>query len=124
MKKSTTSPRITNLAWGRLDIEGGLSFKDVKLFPGGAREWNWRETGTDHCPGIQPEDVEELIAHGARAIVLSKGMDDRLQVCPETLSLLEKHGVRVYTLRTEQAVRFYNELREQEPVGGLFHSTC
>jgi hypothetical protein len=124
MTKAAASPRITNLAWGRLDIEGGQSFKDAKLFPGGAREWNWRETGTEHCPGIQPKDVEELINHGARVIVLSKGMNDRLQVCPETLALLEKHHVRVHTMQTEQAVRFYNELRERELVGGLFHSTC
>ena len=27
-----------------------------------------RETGTRHVPGIQPADIDELIAHGASAV--------------------------------------------------------
>jgi hypothetical protein len=97
------SPRITALAWGRIEVEGAGAFRDAKLFPGGAREWDWRETGTKHTPGIQPADVRELLGHGATTIVLSQGMLKRLGICPETLELL-KH-------KTEQ-------------VAGLFHTTC
>jgi hypothetical protein len=38
--------------------------------------------------------------------------------------MLEKNGVAAHVLPTEDAVRLYNELREKEAVGGLFHSTC
>jgi hypothetical protein len=124
MKDQARSPRITRLSWGSLDVEGGGRFKDAKLFPGGAREWDWRETGTAHVPGIQPADVEELVEHGAKAVVLSKGILERLQVCPETLRMLKERGVRAHVLQTEEAVRLYNELAEKERVGGLFHSTC
>jgi hypothetical protein len=58
--------------------------KDFKLYPGGGREWDWNETGTRHVPGIQPADVEELFAHGATVVVLSRGMDLRLHVDPAT----------------------------------------
>ena len=120
-----SSPRIKNLAWGHLEVEGqDVAFKDAKLFPGGARAWDWNETGTRHTPGIQPADVEELLEHGAEVVVLSKGVHERLQVCPETLQLLEDRGIPVYALQTEEAVERYNELCENEPVGGLFHSTC
>jgi hypothetical protein len=47
---------------------------ETNVFPGGAREWDWRETGTRHVPGIQPADVQELIEHGAKALVLTKGI--------------------------------------------------
>ena len=43
-------------------------------------------------------DIEELIQHDARAVILSRGYLERLQVCPE--------------------------MREQLPLAGLFHSTC
>ena len=119
-----TSPRILHLSWGRLEVEGHPPFKDAKLYPGGARAWDWRETGTRHTPGIQPADVQELLDHGARVVVLSKGMHERLGVCPQTLRFLEARGVAVHILQTEQAVRLYNRLREREAVGGLFHSTC
>lgn len=120
-----TRPRISHLSWGRLDVEGeDGSFKDAKLFPGGAREWDWKVTGTHHEPGIQPADVEELLERGATAVVLSKGFHERLRVAPETLRMLEDRGVSVYVRQTEEAVRLYNELRETEKVGALIHSTC
>jgi hypothetical protein len=75
-------------------------------------------------PGIQPADVRELIEHGAKAVVLSKGIWQRLQVCPETLELLAKNDIQVEVLQTEDAVERFNVLRESVPVGGLFHSTC
>jgi hypothetical protein len=118
------SPRILHLSWGRLEVEGLGAFKDAKLYPGGVREWNWRDTGTRHVPGIQPADVAELVDHGAEVVVLSKGMLERLQVCPETLDMLERKGIPAHVLPTEDAVRLYNELAAKQKVGGLFHSTC
>lgn len=118
------SPAITHLSWGRLEVAGDTRYKDAKLYPGGSREWNWNETGTRHTPGIQPADVEELLNHGASVVILSKGINERLQVMPETLHMLEERGVNVHVLQTEKAVERYNQLRETEPVGALIHSTC
>ena len=124
MKQGMRSPHITHISWGRLEVDGRHSFKDAKLYPNGAREWNWNETGTRHVPGIQAADVEELLEHGAEVVVLSKGFHERLQVQPATLQLLQDRGIQVYVLQTEAAVQRYNELRETERIGGLFHSTC
>ncbi len=120
----TPSPRIEKLRWGTIEVEGCAPAKDLKLFPGGARAWDWGETGTRHVPGIQVDDVRELIEQGAEVVVLSRGMHERLQVCPETLSWLEQQGVAVHVLQTEAAAERYNELAASCPVGGLFHSTC
>jgi hypothetical protein len=125
MEQEARSPKVTHHSWGRLEVEGADGpFKDAKLFPGGARAWDWRETGTEHEPGIQPADVEELLEHGATAVVLSKGFDERLRVTRETLRMLEDRGVSAHVRQTEEAIRLYNELRETERVGALIHSTC
>ncbi len=125
MEQKARSPRITHLSWGSIKVEGQEKpFKDAKLFPGGSREWDWRETGTQHVPGIQPTDVEELLKHGAMEVILSKGMYEQLHVCPEALQMLKERGIITHILQTEEAVRLYNELREKKPVGGLFHTTC
>ena len=42
MDEKPQSPRIGHLSWGRLEVEGQGAFKDAKLYPGGAREWDWR----------------------------------------------------------------------------------
>src|SRR6266536_1377411 len=75
-------------------------------------------------PGIQPADVEELLTHGARIGVLSRGMDLRLHVDPATLRLLADRSVEVHVAETTAAVDVYNKLAETESVGGLFHSSC
>lgn len=118
------SPRITMLAWGRIEVNGVGAFRDAKVFPGGAREWDWNETGTTHEPGIQPADVAELLDHGPTTIVLSQGMLKRLHVCPQTLRLLAERHVRTHVLPTPEAVELYNRLCDQERVAGLFHTTC
>ncbi|HZD53892.1 MAG TPA: Mth938-like domain-containing protein [Woeseiaceae bacterium] len=119
------SPRIVNLSWGRMEVEGAGTGKDFKLWPGGGREWDWRETGTHHVPGIQPADIEELLDRGSRTVVLSRGMLRRLQTCPETLELLDRRGIDVRVEETNAAADIYNRLAARgEPVGGLFHSTC
>jgi Uncharacterized conserved protein len=120
------SPRISHVSWGCLEIEDrDQPFKDAKLYPGGARAWDWNETGTSHTPGIQPADVEELLDHGAEIVVLARGMNERLQVKSETLQMLDDQGVETHVLQTEKAVERYNELQDaEELVGGLFHSTC
>ncbi len=121
-----TSPQIINLSWGRIDVENARQpFKDAKVFPGGAREWDWRETGTRHRPGIQPADVQELLDHGAEVIILSQGMLGALRVPSETRRWLDELGVEYHIHRTPTAVEQYNRLAaEGRSVGGLFHSTC
>jgi hypothetical protein len=119
-----SSPKIEHLSWGRLEV-GSERFKDAKCFPGGARAWDWGETGTSHTPGIQFADAEELLERGAEVVVCSTGINERLGVPDETRAAIEEAGARAEVLQTERAVERYNELAgEGRAVGGLFHSTC
>ena len=125
MQSVNRSPRITNVAWGCLEVEGEAEpYKDAKLFPGGSREWNWRDTNTSHHPGIQIADLQELLDHGAKVVVLSRGMVECLHVPRETLDFLQEQQIAVHVLPTQHAVALYNKLAQTELVGGLFHTTC
>lgn len=125
MDQQFRSPRIIKCSWGCIEVEGQTGpFKDAKLFPGGARAWDWAETGTGHSAGVQPADVLELLDRGAEVIVLSRGVLERLKVSAATLGVLADRGVPVHVLPTNDAVRCYNELAEMQAVGGLFHTTC
>ena len=124
MSQAPPSPKVLELSWGHMEIEGLAAGKDFKLYPGGGRPWDWSETGTQHIPGIQPADVEELLDHGATIVVLSLGMDQVLQVDPRTLEALAAKSIAVHVVETREAVKLYNELADTHAVGGLFHSTC
>ncbi len=118
------SPAVTAHRWGSIEVEGFGGFKDAKLYPGGARSWDWNETGTRHEPGIQPEDVQELLDVGAEVVILGCGHHERLCVPKETVAWLEQRGVEVRVLPTPDAVGKYNELAETVAVAALLHSTC
>lgn len=119
------SPEILAAAWGRISVAGFSEvFKDVKLYPGGAREWDWTETGTQHVPGIQASDLKELVDAGADVVVLSTGYLKRLRITPEALAYLEEHGVRHLVAQTEAAIEEYNHVRRTDMAGALIHSTC
>jgi hypothetical protein len=122
--KHKESPRITHISWGRINVEGLGTGRDFKLFPGGGRKWDWKETGTHHVPGIQPSDVQELLDCGSRVVILSRGMQLRLKTRAETLQMLRDRGITYYVEETKAAVDLYNRLSRTKAVGGLFHSTC
>jgi hypothetical protein len=119
---------ITEVAWGSMEVTicgQKQHFKDCKVWPGGARAWDWRETGTEHSPGIQPADISELLERHPDAIVLGCGVFGRLRVCEETMATLREQGVPYHVENTRDAVQLFNELAEEgKRVAGLFHSTC
>lgn len=118
------SPSITSDSWGALMV-GDTTYKDVKLWPGNAREWDWNETGTSHVPGVGVGDVEELVEGGARVVVLSTGRTGRLQVPSPTVDHLRSRGVAVEVLPTPDAIERYKALAaDGVAVGALIHSTC
>ncbi|MFT5683572.1 MAG: hypothetical protein ACI8RZ_004504 [Myxococcota bacterium] len=123
------SPKIIAQRWGVVEvaspIEGLLTYKDVKLYPGGSAAWDWGETGTRHRPGIQPADVYDLLEHMPEVVILTRGVQLVLQVMPETVELLRSGGIEVEVLQTEDAVVAYNRMvAEGRRVGALIHSTC
>lgn len=121
-------PEITQFSWGSIEVQIGaekFQFRDCKIWPGGAAEWNWNETGTHHTPGIQPADILEILAYDPEVMILTRGVLRRLKICPETEQLLNSADVEWHFIETRQAVRLYRNLIGQgKRVGGVFHTTC
>jgi hypothetical protein len=119
---------ITDLSWGSMEVSiAGEKhhFKDCKVWPGGARAWDWGETGTHHSPGVQLADVEEILAQGVEVLILTRGQLGRLSISPGTEEALRKQGVSYHIENTKKAVQLFNDLvRQGKRVGGVFHSTC
>ncbi len=128
LNASTPAPKIENIYWGTVLVRDGngslQAYKDCKVTPTESKEWNWGQTGTQHNPGIQIEDLQEFV-NSVDVVILSRGMNEVLQTKPETIKYLEKNGKEYHQLQSEKAAQKYNELVAQgRKVGGLFHSTC
>ena len=117
-------PTIHELAWGAVTTAVG-TFRDAKLWPGGGRNWDWRETGTQHRPGIQAADLDEVLEHRPAVVILGRGQQGRLEVTDEAYAAVAAAGATVEVLLTEAAVARYNRLAgDGVAVGALIHSTC
>ena len=124
--KSTTE--ITGINWGKVEvtIDGAVqTFKDCKVWPGGAEAWDWKQTGTRHKPGTQPTDIAHIVEQGIDVLVLTRGMELALHICPETTAYLKERNIEFHIEETSFAVQLFNMLsRQGRRVGGIFHSTC
>ena len=119
---------ITHLSWGKIQVNINgreYDFKDCKIWPEGASNWDWNLTGTSHETGIQPDDIKEILDHGIEVMILSQGFDLKMNVSAETEILLSSIGVEYRILDTQKAVELFNNFSLKGiRVGGIFHSTC
>ncbi len=107
---------ITSVSWGRTEVRVGSEtyrFRDCKVWPGGAMEWDWRLTGTKHEPGIQPADIEEILEQDVEVMILSRGQKLLLRTSPETGRLLDSRGIEYHVEETRRAVEPFNRLTEE-----------
>lgn len=119
---------ITHISWGRMEVTTNgrtQTFKDCKVWPGGAKKWDWNKTGTRHRPGTQPADIAEILEKDIDVMVLSRGMNLALHTHPDTEKLLKEKGIEYHIEETNAAVDRFNKLNQQgRRAGGIFHSTC
>jgi hypothetical protein len=119
---------ITHLSWGKMQINlqgKEYEFKDCKIWPEGACNWDWNLTGTSHDTGVQPDDIKDILGHDIEVMVLSRGFDLKMKVSPSTEELLKSLGIEYYINDTQKAVEVFNDLFQQgKRAGGIFHSTC
>ncbi|MFL6241784.1 MAG: hypothetical protein ACJ73V_02010 [Acidimicrobiia bacterium] len=50
--RAGSSPRVRRHGWGTIDVEGVGELRDAKLWPGGGRAWDWKETAPDTNPAF------------------------------------------------------------------------
>ena len=72
-------------------------------------------------PGIQPADVQELLDHGAKVVVLSRGMAECLRVSGETLDFRKEGRIEAHILPTTQAAELQPACKRRPSRGVVSH---
>lgn len=118
-------------SWGKLIVYvNGVpqDFKDVKVWVGSqnaqATAWDWKKTGTQHVPGIQPADLDEFIDQ-VDEVILTRGVEHVLQIPQATIDYVKSKGKVCHVGQTADMIELFNKLVDQgKKVGGVFHLTC
>jgi hypothetical protein len=111
--------RLEDYSFGRILVDGDEQTRDLIVLPDRVvTDW-WRREG--HSLAI--EDLEEVDDELPGKLILGTGAYGRLRPPRAVIEELERRGIDVEVLRTDEAVRRYGELDERRTAAAL-HLTC
>jgi hypothetical protein len=100
-------------------VDGAEETRDVIVLPGRVVRGWWRRDG--HA--LVLADLEEVAGELPPRLVVGTGAFGRMRPDPAVLAELERRGIDVEVLPTEEAVRRYGELDPRATAAAL-HLTC
>jgi hypothetical protein len=120
--REVISVKLRNYRFGHLETDDDHSFENDIIIQGNWIHDNWwRESGHR----LVPEDLDSLMPRNPAKLIIGQGSSSRMSLTPKVKRYLEEHGVDYEALPTDEAVKRYNELAdEDERVAGAFHLTC
>ncbi len=118
---------IEEYSFGFIKINGQVYNHDVQVGLDGEIKLWWRNKSHE----IEKRDVEEVLSQKPEAIVIGTGEMGAARVADEARQMITSKGVKLVIEPTGEAVKSFNSLKKDLPVGGqskkvagLFHLTC
>jgi hypothetical protein len=111
--------RIERYSFGHVVVDGEEHSRDVIVLPQRVvGDW-WRRDG--HSLVI--EDLSEVLDELPERLIVGCGADGRLHPHPSVIEALERRGIEVEALPTDQAVERYERSNPARTAAAL-HLTC
>jgi hypothetical protein len=111
--------RIERYSFGHVVVDGEEHSRDVIVLPQRVvGDW-WRRDG--HSLVI--EDLSEVLDELPERLIVGCGADGRLHPHPSVIEALERRGIEVEALPTDQAVQRYERANPARTAAAL-HLTC
>jgi hypothetical protein len=111
--------RLEAYSFGRIVVDGEEQTRDLIVLPDRVVTNWWRREG--HSLAL--EDFREVEDELPEKLILGTGAHGRLSPPRAVIEELERRGIDVEVLRTDDAVRRYGELDEGRAAAAL-HLTC
>lgn len=112
---------INHYSFGKIVVDGKEFNHDLIIFPERILSSWWRAEGHNLCL----DDLKEVLLYKPDVLVIGKGFNGLMRVDEELITSLTNSGIEVYAFKTEEAVKFFNELSESnKKVVGALHLTC
>lgn len=111
--------RLEDYSFGRLTVDGSEQTRDLIVLPDRVvTDW-WRRDGHS----LAMEDLDAVLDELPERLIVGVGAYGRLHPDPGVISALERRGIAVECLHTDEAVRRYSGLDERRTAVAL-HLTC
>jgi len=113
-------PRIEHCRFGTITVDGQRYTRDLIILPERVIGGWWRREG--HA--LHPNDLTAIFEAAPDVLVVGTGACGMMRVTEETRRALIAAGIRLIAAPTTEAVKTYNELREETRVAAALHLTC
>jgi len=106
-----------------MTIDGKKYSRDLIIFPEGEIKENWQRIDGHE---LTFDDLEDITIIKPDLLIIGTGYSGILKVLPETEKFLGDINIEVQSLKTDEAVKLFNELKEKKEkrVMAGFHLTC
>jgi hypothetical protein len=111
--------RMQDYSFGRVVVDGQEQTRDLIVLPERVVTNWWRREG--HSLAL--DDLREVQGELPEKLILGTGAHGRLRPPRAVIEELERRGIDVEVLHTDEAVRRYGELDERATAAAL-HLTC
>ena len=111
--------RLEDYSFGRVIVDGSEHTRDLIVLPDRVITNWWRRDG--HSLAI--EDLDAVLDELPELLIVGVGAYGRLHSDPGVIAALERRGVAVECLHTNDAVRRFAEVDERRTAAAL-HLTC
>jgi hypothetical protein len=111
--------RISHYSFGRIVVDGTEHTRDVIILPDRVVGNWWRRDGHSLVIDDLAAVLDELPGH----LVVGRGAHGRLHPDPGAIEELERRGLTVEVLNTDDAVKRYGRL-DSGRAAALLHLTC
>ena len=112
-------PRLEDFSFGRIVVDGEEQTRDLIVLPDRVLTNWWRREG--HSLAV--EDLAEVEDELPEKLILGTGAHGQLRPPRAVIEELERRGIDVEVLQTDDAVRRYADLDERRTAAAL-HLTC
>jgi len=112
-------PRLEDYSFGRIVVDGEAQTRDLIVLPHRVLTNWWRREG--HSLAL--EDLTAVEDELPERLILGTGTHGRLRPPRAVIEELERRGIDVEVLQTDDAVRRYGDLDERRTAAAL-HLTC
>jgi hypothetical protein len=117
--------KIDKFSFGSAVMSGTKHIRDLVLLPDGTvkrRKGGFWVIGS-HC--IKKEEVEQLFASGAQAVVIGVGVFSRARLSADAANYAKSQSAELFVLPSRDAVSKWNQLADEgKKAAALIHITC
>jgi len=115
--------RIEEYRFGQIRIGSKSYSSDVIIWPDRVQDGWWRRQGHS----LSPEDLKEVILGHPARLVVGTGYYGDMSIPEGTRKWVEKEGIELTALPTEEAVKVWNRWLDHGTINdavAAFHLTC